>query len=226
MSENRFAKCETVEAVLDEYAFYAAGHTLVKSMLPPATDSFKQLRSEQSEALARIRELTPPPTVTPEQREQAREVLALWAKSAIGLDLIPDFEGDPPVIDRIIQALNYVPALASLSRCSCGFTPPTHTHAEDCPVFGAAARGYTPPRGISVESSDVEHGIRLVAEAEPATLTDAPVVQVDASMALWLIQKAGELVGVDDQLTFRRGGHQLTLFRNEVGLVLRIGGGQ
>lgn len=60
-------------------------------------------------------------------------------------------------------------------------------------------------------------------ERTPAPAT--PAVELDAETVFRFIERGKSLVGQDARLTFECEGRSLTLYRNVVALVLRIGGG-
>lgn len=87
MNDNRFADCETPEAVLWR----------LRSKHEFNTDP------DIPDALARIRELTPPPTVSEEARERA--VSVAYAAMVEAKKLGPDVLAANRWLDRIIDAL-------------------------------------------------------------------------------------------------------------------------
>lgn len=109
MTKNKFADCTTLEAVLWRFKRQTSGASA------RGTDSVNRL---EAEALARIRELTPPTTVSEEAREQARTEARKWWDEPCGHN--PDSYNHPDVLaDRIIDALGYTPAPPKLI-CTCG----------------------------------------------------------------------------------------------------------
>lgn len=64
-------------------------------------------------------------------------------------------------------------------------------------------------------------------DAEPDPVpASPPVVELDAAAICRVIDRAKDIIGDTDQLVFHRDDQRLTLYRNDFGLVLRIGGEQ